>query len=53
EIDASFDGDAWFPAWRDDEFVEVARDTRRPAAADELTFAFVRYERRHAVVRPT
>ena len=43
EIDASHEGDAWFPEIPPGEWREVAREEHR--AADGLPFAFVRYER--------
>ncbi len=44
EIDASHEGDAWFPEFSAAEWREVARDAR---VNDEgLAYAFVRYERR-------
>lgn len=45
EIDAHVDGDAWFPAWQADEFVEVARERHRAAPPNDFEFSFVRYER--------
>jgi dihydrofolate reductase len=44
EIDADVDGDAHFPAWSHDDFVEVSRETHR--TAEGLGFAFVVYQRR-------
>lgn len=44
EIDADFDGDAHFPAWRRADFDEVAHEPR--TAADGTCFAFVTYRRR-------
>jgi dihydrofolate reductase len=46
EIDASFDGDAWFPPWRADDFIEVAREKHHGTAPNDFEFSFVRYERR-------
>lgn len=48
EIDATFDGDAWFPAWRADEFVEVSREKHQASPPNDFEFSFVRYERRPA-----
>lgn len=45
EIDASFEGaDAFFPAWRAEEFAEVSRQTQQ--SAQGWPYAFVRYQRR-------
>lgn len=52
EIDAIFAGDAWFPAWRTEDFAEVAREAHRAAAPDDFEFSFVRYERRPAAAEP-
>lgn len=45
EIAASFEGaDAFFPAWRTEDFSEVSRQTQR--SAQGWPYAFVRYQRR-------
>jgi dihydrofolate reductase len=47
EVDAGFEADACFPAWRREEFDEVSREPRR--SADGTRFAFVRYRRRQPI----
>ncbi len=43
EIDAEVEGDVCFPAWRQEDFVEIAR---RPGPPDEsLPYSFVHYRR--------
>ncbi|MEY4749251.1 MAG: hypothetical protein RIQ60_1465 [Pseudomonadota bacterium] len=47
-LDADFAGDAWFPAWSADDFVETARETHQHPASDQAAgyqFAFVTYQR--------
>jgi dihydrofolate reductase len=44
EIDAAFEGDAWFPEFSADEWLETSREPQ--VGADGLPFAFVLYERR-------
>jgi dihydrofolate reductase len=44
ELDADFDGDAWFPAFDRAAWTEVARDAGRSEKG--LDYAFVAYERR-------
>jgi len=45
EIDASFEGaDAFFPAWRAEDFDEVSHQTQQ--SAQGWPYAFVRYQRR-------
>jgi dihydrofolate reductase len=44
EIDVEYEGDAFFPAWRREEFEEVARDLH--VSADGIPFAFATYVRR-------
>lgn len=44
EIDAAFEGDAWFPEFSADEWLEASREPQ--VGTDGLPFAFVRYERR-------
>ncbi len=43
EIDAVFAGDACFPAWPQDEFVEVRRENHNGA---DFSYSFVLYQRR-------
>ena len=43
ELDLEIEGDAFFPNWPRDRFVEVSREPH--VAADGTRFAFVRYER--------
>ena len=44
EIDADVEGDTFFPAWRREEFEEVAREPH--VSADGIPFAFATYVRR-------
>jgi dihydrofolate reductase len=44
EIDASYDGDAFFPPWQHQLFEQVDRDER--VSEDGVAFAFARYARR-------
>jgi dihydrofolate reductase len=46
EIDRDFDGDAHFPAWRREDFVEVSRERHRAAAPNDFGFEFATYRRR-------
>jgi dihydrofolate reductase len=49
-LDASFEGDAWFPAWSAADFAETARETHQQPASDTAAgfeFAFVTYQRQH------
>jgi dihydrofolate reductase len=45
EIDRDFEGDAHFPAWRREDFVEVARERHRAAPPNDFDFAFATYRR--------
>ena len=45
EVDAAFDGDAFFPAWDRNRFEEVSRERHRAAAPNDFDFAFVSYRR--------
>ncbi len=45
EIDADFDGDAHFPDWPRDAFVEVQRESHRAGPTHEFDFSFVTYRR--------
>jgi dihydrofolate reductase len=45
EIDASLTGDAHFPAWPRDAFVELARERHHAAAPNDFDFSFVTYQR--------
>ena len=50
EIDAAFDGDAFFPSWDTQQFKEVSRETHIKDATDTqagFSYAFVRYDRRY------
>jgi dihydrofolate reductase len=54
EVHKRVDGDAHFPALDRDVWREVARDEHAPAADDEVSFAFVVYERAtEAAKRPS
>jgi dihydrofolate reductase len=48
EIDRDYDGDAHFPEWPRNHFVETAREKHRAAAPNDFDFAFVAYRRTHA-----
>jgi dihydrofolate reductase len=43
EIDAEFDGDAFFPHWDRSRFVETERE--RHTSADGVPYSFVTYKR--------
>ncbi|MBU1236839.1 MAG: dihydrofolate reductase [Gammaproteobacteria bacterium] len=43
EIDADYEGDAWFPEWDRSQWRDTARETQQ--ADDGLSYAFVTYER--------
>jgi dihydrofolate reductase len=43
EIDADFEGDAWFPEWPANQFVETKRNRH---TSDAFSYSFVLYERR-------
>ncbi len=45
EIDRDFAGDALFPPWRDGDWKEVARETRRSEGPNGFDYAYVTYER--------
>lgn len=47
EIARDYTGDARFPDWPRDAFVETQRETHRAAPPQELDFAFVTYQRKH------
>jgi dihydrofolate reductase len=47
EIDRDFEGDARFPHWPRDEFVEISRERHHAAAPNDFDFAFVGYRRTH------
>lgn len=47
EVHRSFDGDAWFPTWNRDDFVELAREHHHASAAG-LDYSLVVYERQSA-----
>lgn len=46
EVDRDFEGDAHFPRFDRETFVEVAREPHRAAAPSDLRFDFVTYRRR-------
>lgn len=49
EIDAEFSGDAFFPEWPKQDFIEVSRQTHHKEASETqqaFSYAFVRYDRR-------
>jgi dihydrofolate reductase len=48
EIDRDFEGDAHFPAWRREEFTEVARERHRAAPPNDFDFEFATYRRTSA-----
>jgi dihydrofolate reductase len=48
EIDRDFDGDARFPDWPPNHFVETSRVHQHAAAPNDFDFAFVDYRRTHA-----
>ena len=51
EIDADFDGDAHFPDWPRDAFVEVQRASHRAGCGHEFDFSFVTYRRRGSLTQ--
>lgn len=52
EIDASYEGDAFFPAWPRKQFAEVARQRHQAAAPNDFAFSFVTYRRLPATASP-
>ena len=48
EIDRDFEGNARFPEWPPNHFVEVSRTQQHAAAPNDFDFAFVDYRRTHA-----
>jgi dihydrofolate reductase len=48
EIDRDFAGEARFPAWSRNHFVETARERHHAAAPNDFDFSFVTYRRTHA-----
>jgi dihydrofolate reductase len=48
EIERDFEGDARFPAWPREHFVETARERHHAAAPNDFDYAFVSYRRTHA-----
>ncbi len=48
EIERSYEGDARFPAWPPNHFVETARVRQHAVAPNDFDFAFVDYRRTHA-----
>jgi dihydrofolate reductase len=45
QVDAEIQGDAFFPAWDEDAFREISRETFAPAEGRALGFSFVVLER--------
>ncbi|GAB4346542.1 MAG: type 3 dihydrofolate reductase [Gammaproteobacteria bacterium] len=45
-IDENFEGDAWFPAWRESEWRQVASESHAPDEANPHPYRFVVLERR-------
>ena len=48
EIDRDFDGDAHFPRWPANHFVETSRERHHAAQPNDFGYAFVSYRRTHA-----
>jgi len=48
EIDRDFEGDAHFPAWRREDFVEESRERHHAAPPNDFDFDFTTYRRRGA-----
>ncbi|MEO5686305.1 MAG: dihydrofolate reductase [Burkholderiaceae bacterium] len=48
EIERSYEGDARFPAWPPNHFVETARVRQHAVEPNDFDFAFVDYRRTHA-----
>ena len=48
EIDRDFEGDARFPDWSRNHFVETGREKHRAAGPNDFDFSFVTYRRTHA-----
>ena len=48
EIDRDYEGNARFPEWPRNHFVETTREKHRAAAPNDFDFAFVDYRRTHA-----
>ena len=46
EIDAEFAGDARFPSWNRNAFIESKRERHRAAPPNHFEFSFARYKRR-------
>jgi len=46
EVHSDVSGDAWFPAWRRNEFIEVRRETHPAAGPESPAFDFVTYRRK-------
>jgi dihydrofolate reductase len=53
EVHKRVDGDTYFPAIDPDAWRETERSEHQPAADDEISFAFVRYERVNAAAIKT
>jgi dihydrofolate reductase len=50
EIDRDFEGDARFPEWSRNHFVETGREKHRAGAPNDFDFSFVTYRRTHAAL---
>ena len=48
EIERDYEGDARFPAWPPNHFVEIARVRQHAAAPNDFDYSFVDYRRTHA-----
>ncbi len=48
EIDRDYEGDARFPEWPRNHFVETAREKHHAGAPNDFDFSFVDYRRTHA-----
>lgn len=48
EVEQEAEADAFFPAWRHQDFDEIQRERHRAAAPNLFEFSFVTYQRKHA-----
>ncbi|MBX3620141.1 MAG: dihydrofolate reductase [Rhizobacter sp.] len=46
EVDRDFEGDVSFPAWPQDDFIEVARESHHAGEPNDFDYAFVTYQRK-------
>ena len=46
EIERDYDGDAYFPEWRREDFAEVSRQTHHAGEPNDFDYSFVTYTRR-------